>query len=127
MPDHRVLLACLWQAQIGSLEGWLDGEDGLGRDVHQTLADGRTVDPESAAEAAEVCGHLVEVIQGVGEKARVVTTYLLRAPDFKRDQGRPDPHRGAYLADTAPGVGEAARDPFGEPRILRETVGTAAF
>jgi len=63
--DHRAFLACLWQAQVGSLEGSLDGEDGQGRDLHQTLADGRAVVPESTA----------EVIKGLGEKERVVTTF----------------------------------------------------
>ena len=75
MPDHRAFLACLWQAQVGSLETRLDGEDGLGRDLHQTLADGQAVDPESAAEAAEVRAHLIEAIKSLGEKERVVTTF----------------------------------------------------
>jgi RNA polymerase sigma factor FliA len=75
ISEHRAFLACLWQAQVGSLEARLDGENGLGRDLHQTVADGRADDPESAAEVAEVRARLVEAIQGLGEKERVVTTF----------------------------------------------------
>ncbi len=44
----------------------------LGRDLHQSLAHGRAVDPESAA---EVRTQLVEAINGLVEKERAVTTF----------------------------------------------------
>ena len=75
VSEHRALLARLWQAQVGSLESGIDGKNGLRRDLHQTVADGHAVDPESAAAAAEVRARLVEAIQGLGEKERVVTTF----------------------------------------------------
>jgi RNA polymerase sigma factor FliA len=71
--DHRAFLACLWQAQVGSLEVRI--EDGPGRDLHQTLADGMAVDPESAVEAAEVRAQLARAIKDLGEKERIVTTF----------------------------------------------------
>jgi RNA polymerase sigma factor FliA len=73
--EHRAFLARLWQAQVGSLEARLDGDNGVGRDLHQTVADGRADDPESAAEVAEVRARLVDAIQGLGEKERVVTAF----------------------------------------------------
>jgi len=75
IADHRAFLAGLWRAQVGSLEARLECEDGLGRDLHQMVADGRAADPESAAEAAEVRARLVQAIGTLGEKERVVTTF----------------------------------------------------
>jgi len=75
IADHRAFLAGLWLAQVGSLEARLDCEDGLGRDLHQMVADGRATDPESAAEAAEMRARLVQAIGTLGEKERVVTTF----------------------------------------------------
>jgi RNA polymerase sigma factor for flagellar operon FliA len=73
--EHRAFLARLWQAQVGSLEVRTEGDYGSGRDLHQTVADTRAVDPASAAEVAEVRARLVEAIQGLGEKERVVTAF----------------------------------------------------
>lgn len=73
--EHRAFLARLWQAQVGSLEVRTEGDRGSGRDLHQTVADTRAVDPASAAEVAEVRARLVEAIQGLGEKERVVTAF----------------------------------------------------
>lgn len=73
--EHRAFLARLWQAQVGSLEVRTEGDHGSGRDLHQTVADTRAVDPASAAEVAEVRARLVEAIQGLGEKERVVTAF----------------------------------------------------
>ena len=75
IAEHRAFLADLWRAQVGSLEARLEPEDGCARDLHQTVADGRAIDPESAAEAAEVRARLVEAIKTLGEKERVVTTF----------------------------------------------------
>lgn len=75
IADHRAFLAGLWRTQVGSLEARLECEDGLGRDLHQMVADGRATDPESAAEAAEVRARLVQAIGALGEKERVVTTF----------------------------------------------------
>jgi hypothetical protein len=49
--------------QVGSLETRLKSEVGLGRDLYQTVADGRATDPESAAETAEVHVRLVGAIR----------------------------------------------------------------
>jgi RNA polymerase sigma factor FliA len=73
--EHRAFLARLWQAQVGSLEVRTEGDYGSGRDLHQTVADTRAVDPASAAEVAEVRARLAEAIQGLGEKERVVTAF----------------------------------------------------
>jgi RNA polymerase sigma factor for flagellar operon FliA len=73
--EHRAFLARLWQAQVGSLEVRTEGDYGSGRDLHQTVADTRAVDPASAVEVAEVRARLVEAIQGLGEKERVVTAF----------------------------------------------------
>lgn len=75
VPEHRAFLARLWQAQVGSLEDQLDGENGSGRDLHQTVADGQAADPESAVEFAEVRARLVEAIHDLGDKERMVTTF----------------------------------------------------
>jgi RNA polymerase sigma factor FliA len=73
--EHRAFLARLWLAQVGSLEVRAEGDYGSGRDLHQTVADTRAVDPASAAEMAEVRARLIEAIQGLGEKERVVTAF----------------------------------------------------
>jgi RNA polymerase sigma factor FliA len=75
VSDHQALLAQLWRAYPGSFETRLDCEDGPARDLHQAVADAEAADPEAAAEAAEVRARLVEAIQGLGEKERVVTTF----------------------------------------------------
>ena len=75
IADHRAFLAGLWLAQVGSFEARLECGDGLGRDLHQLVADGRATDPESAVEAAEVRARLVQAIRTLGEKERVVTTF----------------------------------------------------
>lgn len=59
----RAFLAELWRMQVGSLETRLESEVGLGRDLYQTVADGRATDPESAAETAEVHVRLVGAIR----------------------------------------------------------------
>jgi RNA polymerase sigma factor FliA len=73
--EHRAFLVRLWLAQVGSLEVRAEGDYGSGRDLHQTVADTRAVDPASAAEMAEVRARLIEAIQGLGEKERVVTAF----------------------------------------------------
>jgi RNA polymerase sigma factor FliA len=43
--------------------------------LHGLVADSRAVDPQSAAETAELRARLVEATQDLGEQARVVTTF----------------------------------------------------
>ena len=42
--------------------------------LHGLVADSRAVDPQSAAETAELRARLVEATQALGEQERVVTT-----------------------------------------------------
>ncbi|MGH3146689.1 MAG: sigma-70 family RNA polymerase sigma factor, partial [Rubrobacter sp.] len=72
---HRALLDRYARAQVASLEARLDCEQGLGRELHDLVADGSAADPAAAAEAAEVRARLVRAIEGLSEQERVVTTF----------------------------------------------------
>jgi RNA polymerase sigma factor for flagellar operon FliA len=73
--NHRALLDRFAMAQVGSLEVRLHCERGLGREMHDVVADSSATDPASAAEAAEVRARLVRAIGGLNEQERVATTY----------------------------------------------------
>jgi RNA polymerase sigma factor for flagellar operon FliA len=73
--NHRALLDRFAQAQVGSLEARLECERGLGREMHDVVADRSATDPASAAEAAEVRARLVRAIGALNEQERVVTTF----------------------------------------------------
>jgi RNA polymerase sigma factor FliA len=76
IAEHRrVFLERCSRAQVGSLEARLESESGPGGELHQMVADSRAVDPESAAETAELRARLVDAINALGERARVVTTF----------------------------------------------------
>lgn len=73
--NHRALLDRFSMAQVGSLEVRLQCERGLGREMHDVVADSSATDPASAAEAAEVRARLVRAIGRLSEQERVVTTF----------------------------------------------------
>jgi RNA polymerase sigma factor for flagellar operon FliA len=50
-------------------------EQGLGREIHDLVAERSAIDPASAAEAAEVRARLVQAIKALSEQERVVTTF----------------------------------------------------
>jgi RNA polymerase sigma factor FliA len=75
IAEHRVFLERCSRAQVGSLEARLESESGPGGELHQMVADSRAVDPESAAETAELRARLVDAINTLGEQERVVTTF----------------------------------------------------
>jgi RNA polymerase sigma factor FliA len=75
IAEHRVFLERCSRAQVGSLEARLESESGPGGELHQMVADSRAVDPESAAETAELRARLVDAINALGERERVVTTF----------------------------------------------------
>ena len=75
IAEHRAFLERCLRAQVGSLEARLESGDGSGSELHQLVADSRAVDPESAAETAELRARLVEAINALGEQERVVTTF----------------------------------------------------
>jgi RNA polymerase sigma factor for flagellar operon FliA len=75
IAEHRAFLERCSRAQVGSLEARLDSEGGPGGELHQLVADSRAVDPESAAETAELRARLVDAIKTLGEQERVVTTF----------------------------------------------------
>jgi DNA-directed RNA polymerase sigma subunit (sigma70/sigma32) len=54
IAEHRAFLERCLRAQVGSLEARLESGDGPGSELHQLVADRRAVDPESAAETAEL-------------------------------------------------------------------------
>ena len=60
------------RAQMGSLEARLECERGLGREVHDLVADHSATDPASAA---EVRARLTWAIAALNEQERVVTTF----------------------------------------------------
>ena len=57
--------------QVGSLEARLECDGNL----HGQLADSRAVDPQSAAETAELRARLTKAIGALGEQERVVITF----------------------------------------------------
>ncbi len=71
IAEHRAFLVRCRRAQVASLEAGLERDGNL----HGLVADSRAVDPESALEAAELRQRLVEAIETLGEKERVVTTF----------------------------------------------------
>ena len=71
IAENRAFLERYRWAQVGPLEGRLECYGNLGGELHGIVADSRAVDPESAAEIAEVLARLVEAIKTLGE--RVVT------------------------------------------------------
>jgi RNA polymerase sigma factor for flagellar operon FliA len=73
--NHRALLDRFARAQVGSLEARLECERGLGREMHDVVADSSATDPASAVEAAEVRARLVRAIGALNEQERVVTTF----------------------------------------------------
>lgn len=75
IAEHRAFLERCLRAQVGSLEARLESGDGPGSELHQLVADSRAVDPESAAETAELRARLVGAINTLGEQERVVTTF----------------------------------------------------
>ena len=72
---HRELLDRFARAQVASLEARLECERGLGREMHDLVADRSAADPAAAAEAAEVRARLVRAIGALSEQERVVTTF----------------------------------------------------
>lgn len=72
---HRALLERHARVQVGSLEARLECERGIGRELHDLVADHSATDPASAAEAAEVRARLVRAIETLSEQERVVTTF----------------------------------------------------
>ena len=75
IAEHRAFLERCSRSQVGSLEARLDSGGGPGGELHQMVADSRAVDPESAAETAELRARLVDAINALGEQERVVTTF----------------------------------------------------
>ena len=75
IAEHRAFLERCSRSQVGSLEARLESEGGPGSELHQMVADSRAVDPESAAETAELRARLVDAINTLGEQERVVTTF----------------------------------------------------
>lgn len=73
--NHRALLDRFAMAQVGSLEVRLHCERGLGREMHDVVADSSATDPASAAEDGEVRARLVRAIGRLNEQERVVTTF----------------------------------------------------
>jgi RNA polymerase sigma factor for flagellar operon FliA len=71
ISEHRAFLERCSRVQVGSLEARLECEGYL----HGLVADSRAVDPQSAAETAELRARLVEATQALGEQERVVTTF----------------------------------------------------
>jgi RNA polymerase sigma factor FliA len=71
LAEHRAFLERYRQAQVASLEARLEYDGNL----HGLVADSRVVDPESAAEMAELRARLVEAIEALGDQERVVTTF----------------------------------------------------
>jgi RNA polymerase sigma factor for flagellar operon FliA len=75
IAEHREFLERCSRVQVGSLEARLESAESPGAELHGLVADSRAVDPESAAEAAELRARLVEAIKTLGEQERVVTTF----------------------------------------------------
>jgi RNA polymerase sigma factor FliA len=75
IAEHRAFLERCSLSQVGSLEARLESEGGPGGELHQIVADRRAVDPELAAETAELRARLVDAINALGEQERVVTTF----------------------------------------------------
>jgi RNA polymerase sigma factor FliA len=71
ISEHRVFLERCSRVQVGLLEARLECEGNL----HGLVADSRAVDPQSAAETAELRARLVKATQDLGEQERVVTTF----------------------------------------------------
>jgi RNA polymerase sigma factor for flagellar operon FliA len=84
IAEHRALRERCWQAQVGSLEARLEYDGNL----HGLVADSLATDPESAAEMAELRTRLVEAIETLGERERVVTTFYFYEGLTLREIGR---------------------------------------
>jgi RNA polymerase sigma factor (sigma-70 family) len=118
ISEHRVFLERCSRVQVGSLETRLECEGYL----HGLVADSRAVNPQSAAETAELRARLVEATGFRGAGAGGDYLLFLRTADLEGDRRVPQPHRGSHLADTAPGASQPARDALGGPTILGPTV-----
>jgi len=88
IDEHRTFLDRCSRAQVGSLEARLECDGNLGGTLHELVADGAAADPQSAAEMAEIRARLVEAIEGLGEQARVVTTFYFYEGLTLREIGR---------------------------------------
>ena len=88
IDEHRTFLDRCSRAQVGSLEARLECDGNLGGTLHELVADRSAADPQSAAEMAEIRARLVEAIEGLGEQARVVTTFYFYEGLTLREIGR---------------------------------------
>ncbi len=71
IAEHRAFLERCRRTQVASLEARLERDGNL----HGLVADSRAADPETAVERAELRQRLVEALETLGEKERVVTTF----------------------------------------------------
>ena len=75
VTEHRAFLEQYARAQVRSLEAHLECQGGPGAGLHDLIGDRSATDPASAAEVAEVRAWLVQAIEGLSEKERVVITF----------------------------------------------------
>ena len=88
IEEHWAFLErCSW-AQVGSLEASLDPDGGAVGTLHEIVPDRSAIDPESAAEMAEVRSRLTQAIAELGERERVVTTFYFYEGLTLREIGR---------------------------------------
>ena len=74
LPEHREFLLRCQRVRVSSLETRVEYEGVPYAELHELVRDGGATDPASAAELAEVRSSLVQAIEALSEKERIVTT-----------------------------------------------------
>jgi RNA polymerase sigma factor FliA len=88
ITEHRAFLDQYARVHVRSLEARLECQGGPVGGLHDLIVDQSAIDPESAAEVAEIRARLVRAIQDLGEQERVVTTFYYYEGLTLREIGR---------------------------------------